>query len=97
MPFLDNLKPKLRFKGPILTALSERKTFILDEPLIVKFGIDPPQLPAGVSREEAVEVVREVWGKKLAAGMADRAGMTGREREAFIEKWSTVVSQGLIK
>lgn len=98
MPIFDNFKPTLKHKGPILTALTERKTFILDEPLLVKLGIDPsPQLPSGVTREEAIDVLRETWGKKLASGLADRAGLTGLAREQFIENWSRVVAEGLLR
>lgn len=50
IPLLENFKPKIKHKGPLLTAFSERKTFFLDKPLIVKLGIDPPQL-AGREKE----------------------------------------------
>jgi len=84
---------------PLRTALSKRPTLILDKPLVELLGLDPPQvvLPPGVTEEEAIETVRELWGKKLAAGIADRAGLTGKERETFIESWSRVVAQGLVK
>jgi hypothetical protein len=54
-------------------------------------------LPPGITEEQAIEVVRDVWGKKLAAGIADRAGLTGKAREDFVESWSRVVAEGLIR
>jgi len=93
--------PLIERKTPVIDLLKERPTLILDQPLVTKLNPFPfggqIALPPGVTKEEAVEVVRETWGKKLAAGMADRAGLTGKEREAFIESWSRVVSEGLLK
>jgi len=93
-----HLYPVLERPTPLVDLLKERPLLIERKRLLGTLGItDPPQLPPGVSREEAVGVVKETWGKKLAAGMADRAGLTGAEREKFIERWSTVVSEGLLR
>jgi len=94
-------------RKPVITALSSRPTFILRQPLVQKLRFQPSfrtagrlsaqaALPPGVSREDAIKVVQESWGKKVAAGIADRAGLTGTERDHFIESWSRVVAEGLL-
>lgn len=100
MPLLD-FQPR---RKPIISTLSTRPTFILREPLVRKLGLNPllgfrsqAVLPPGVTEEQAIKVVQEAWGKKLAAGIADRARMTGAERERFIESWSRVVAEGLMR
>jgi hypothetical protein len=92
--------PIMQRPTPLLDLLKGRPTIILQEPLIrrVKTPLGMhAQLPPGVTREEAKEVVKSAWGRKLAEGIADRAGMTGPERERFIENWSDVVSEGLLR
>ena len=87
----------------VVDLLRTRKTLILEKPLINMVGglfgyrYHYQALPPGVTEEQAVEVVKEAWGKKLASGIADRAGLTGTARNTFIENWGTVVSEGLLK
>jgi len=88
--------PLIERPTPVFDVLKRRPTIILDEPIVKKINPFSPQLPPGVTREEAIETVRELWGKKLAAGIADRAGLTGRAREEFIEKWRRVVAEGVV-
>lgn len=91
-------------KGPVLSTLSDRKTLVLREPLVRKLGLNQlrgfrgqARLPPGVTEEQAIAVAQEVWGRKLAAGIADKAKLTGAAREEFIENWSRVVSEGLVR
>lgn len=98
MPLLDQ-----RGRKPFLSSLMRRPTLILKQPVIRRMGLNlgglrgQITLPPGVTEEQAVKVIQETWGKKLAAGLADRAGLTGPARDQFIENWSRVVSEGLLK
>ena len=89
--------PLLERPTPFLDFLKGRPTLILEKPLVEKLGIDPPELPPGVTREEAKEVIKAAWGVKLATGIAERARLTGRAKDRFIEEWSDVVSEGLLR
>jgi len=93
--------PIIQRPTPVIDLLKRRPTIVLQEPLILRAASPSrgmfAQLPPGVTEEEAKEVVKAAWGRKLAAGIADRAGLTGPERERFIESWSDVVSEGLLK
>jgi hypothetical protein len=85
---------------PLVDLLKGRPTILLKQPLILRANTSlgmHAQLPPGVTREEAKEVVKSAWGRKLAAGIADKAGMTGPEREKFIENYSDVISEKLLR
>jgi len=91
-------------KRPILDTLASRPTFILKEPIIAK-------LLREHSFQEVItvspfEVIKEKWGKKLAAGVVDKmvAEMERRGvkvppafKEAMIEAWATIVTRGLLE
>lgn len=56
-------------KKPIREFLKKRPTLILEKPLVEMLGIDPPELPPGITREEAIEVVAATeWARNLATG-----------------------------
>jgi len=94
--------------GPILEALAKRPTFILKRPLVVelseKFGF---QVAEAIPEAEAkaIEIIKEKWGEKLAAGVIDkliaeleRKGISvpPHLRQAMIDAWATIVTRGLI-
>ena len=59
-----------KWPKPIRKILQNRPTLILEEPLVVTLGLDPPaELPPGVTREEAIEVIAgSAWAQNLATG-----------------------------
>jgi len=62
-------------RKPIRSILRRRPTIILKKPLVELLGLDPPQLPPGVTLEEAIEVVAATpWATNLAIGFAKRMG-----------------------
>jgi hypothetical protein len=78
----------------LLDRLSQRRTFILEEPIVkslrsrrgfevIEFQV---RLPPGVSEEEAKAFMR-MWARRLAEGWAERFGppMKPEDREAWIE------------
>jgi len=93
-------------RGPVLEALASRPTVILKRPLVAelfeRFGFQVAEaVPV-----EAVEVIKEKWGKKLAAGVIDkliaeleRKGIKVHPamREAMIDAWATIVTRGLLE
>lgn len=81
---------------PVLDFLKGRKTIVLDKPIVSRFRAQT-YLPPGITHEEALTVIQEAWGKKLASGIADKAQMTGAARDQFVENWSRVVSEGMLK
>ena len=92
--------------GPIMSLVSGRIGSIGPKSLLRGLCSCPPrgqrvfygaELPPGVSQEEAISTVQEVWGKKLATGIADKAGLKGKSREDFIQSWSRVVAEGLVR
>lgn len=88
-------------KGPIMRVLANRRTLVLGEPLVVRLGIDPPELPPGVTFEEAVAVVEGTsWAKGLAEGMCVKlAGLTPgtAEYRVCLRRVSRKVAEGLLK
>jgi len=96
-------------RGPVLGALASRPTVILKRPLIAelfeRFGY---QVAVAVPEVEAkaVEIIKEKWGEKLAAGVIDKLiselekkgiRVPPAMREAMIDAWATVVARGLIE
>ena len=90
----------------LLELLSTRKTFLIDEPLVSKLnlggrlGFLHQELPPGTSMGQAEDVIRVVWGDKLAQGIAESGGLTpadGAAYDRFIQRWSTLVTNGMMK
>lgn len=93
--------PIFRDKGPVMSFLSERKTVVLDEPLIVKLGIDPPQeLPPGITKEAAVELIAGTpWAMGAGEGVARKLGLTPDTPEfrAAAYNWAKALAEGMLK
>ena len=85
---------------PLRTWLQERKTLIPRQKLVTglsKYTVPPIELPAGVSRDEAVSAIAgSTWARGIAQGIADKGGLSGRSREEFIERFSHQVADGLV-
>lgn len=98
--------PEMEFpsfqKRRLIDFLKTRPTIILEKPLITL-------LSERFSFQEAIpgeEIVKERWGKKLAAGVVDKmiaemakAGVTvsPKMREAMVDAWATIVTRGLMR
>lgn len=92
---MDFLKEK-----PLRTWLQERKTLVPRQKLIsglMKYTVPPIELPAGVSRDEAVSAIAgSTWARGIAQGIADKGGLSGRPRDDFIERFAHQVADGLV-
>ncbi|MEM0232609.1 MAG: hypothetical protein QXL22_01160 [Candidatus Nezhaarchaeales archaeon] len=98
--------PEMEFpifqKRRLIDFLKTRPTIVLEKPLIAL-------LSERFSFQEAMpgeEIVKERWGKKLAAGIVDKMisemvkkGITvpPEMREAMIDAWATIVTKGLMR
>lgn len=85
---------------PFRSWLETRETIIPRAKLITglsKRAVPQIDLPAGVSRKEAVEAVAGTsWARGIAQGIADKGGLSGVPREAFIDNFSHQVAEGII-
>lgn len=85
---------------PIRTWLEERETLIPRPKIISGLGkraVAPIDLPAGVTRAEAVEAIAgTTWARGIAQGIADKGGLSGKSRDDFIERFSHQVAEGIV-
>jgi len=95
-----------QWPAPVRKALESRPTFVLDEPLVKKLGLDPQKfrgqgLPPGVTYDEAVEVVKGTeWAQGLAKGMCTKMfGATPGtpEYDRCVARVSDRVARGVLK
>lgn len=62
-----------------------------------KRGVAPIELPAGITREDAVEAIAgTTWARGIAQGIADKGGLTGQSRDDFIRRFAWQVSEGIV-
>jgi hypothetical protein len=89
----------------ILEFLARRSTIVLRKPIIASI-LERTRFQEVVEITEPFLVVKEKWGKKLAAGIVDkmvaemeRKGyrVTPEMRSAMIDAWATVVTRGLLE
>ena len=85
---------------PVRTWLEERQTLIPRAKLITSFTgrtVPPIDLPAGVTRDQAVEAIAgTTWARGIAQGIADKGGLSGVAREDFIERFAQQVAEGIV-
>jgi len=79
----------------IIDALSERRTFIIERPILSyqrRRPPAPPAIPPELTKEAAIELVsKSDWAQNIARRLAEeaatRAGLTGPEADRFIENF----------
>ena len=89
----------------LLDFLVRRPTMVLRRPILASL-LERSRFQELVEVAEPFAVVKEKWGRKLAAGVVDkmvaemeRKGyrVTPEMREAMIDAWATVVTRGLLE
>lgn len=85
---------------PLRAWLQDRQTLIPRPKLITglsKRTVPPIELPAGVTREEAVSAIAGTnWARGIATGIADKGGLSGQARDNFIERFAYQVADGIV-
>ena len=85
---------------PVRSWLETRQTIIPRPKLInsfTKHGVPPIDLPAGISRDEAVEAIAgTTWARGIAQGIADKGGLAGSARDDFIQRFAHQVAEGIV-
>jgi len=92
---LDFLREK-----PLRSWLENRETLVPRAKLISslsKRAVPPIELPAGVSREDAIEAIAGTnWARGIAQGLADKGGLSGTPRDHFIDRFAHQVAEGIV-
>lgn len=84
--------------GPVRSILSNRKTLVLEAPLVSKLGFYHQELPPGVSMEQAVAVIAQTpWALEAGRGVAAKLGLTGDDAEVAAAKWARALAEGMVR
>jgi len=85
---------------PIRSWLEGRETLFPRPKLVTSFTkhiVQPIELPAGITREDAVEAIAgTTWARGIAQGIADKGGLSGSARDDFILRFARQVSEGIV-